>query len=64
MLKQGKNHSPRDEHKAETTLRQKGMKNHSPANPDASMTCKGPSVDADATRKEVARSHSLGPREA
>lgn len=64
MMKQGKNHSPSSESKSETTLKQKGMKNHSAANPDASMACKGKSVNADATRSEVSRSHSLGPREA
>lgn len=48
----------------QTTLHQKGMRNMSPPNPDASMKCKGGSVNANPTRKEVARSHSLGPREA
>ena len=49
---------------AETTLKQKGMTDRSAKVPDASMRCKGGSVNANPTRKEVARSHSLGPRTA
>lgn len=53
-----------DGHASETTLHQKGMHDRAPKFPDSSMRCKGASVDADATRSEVAKSHSLGPREA
>jgi hypothetical protein len=42
-----------------------GMSNHSPKRPDASMVCKGPSVNADADRSGVAPTpRSLGGRSA
>lgn len=50
---------------SETTLHQKGMKNKSPPCEDASMKCKGGSVNDEATRKETAKtSGTLGPRNA
>jgi hypothetical protein len=59
---QGGGHSS---HAAETTLHQKGMKVREPKFPDASMRCKGGSVNSDTTRKSVpAQPKSLGPREA
>ena len=48
---------------SETTLHQKGMKTREPAAVDASMKCKGGSVNNDTTRKEVApQPKTLGPR--
>lgn len=50
---------------AQSTLHQKGMTNRAPKNPDSSMRCKGGSVNAEATRKDTAKTPgSLGPREA
>jgi hypothetical protein len=48
----------------ETKIHQSGMKTRTDMVPDASMRCKGGSVNSDATRNDVARSHSLGGREA
>jgi hypothetical protein len=45
-------------------IHQKGMVDREPKVPDASMGCKGGSVDSEPTRNEVARSHSIGGREA
>ena len=48
---------------AETKIHQKGMKDRSPQPVDASMRCKGGSVNNDTTRKETAPSPgTLGPR--
>ena len=50
---------------AETTLHQKGMKDRSPKAVDASMKCKGGSVNGEPTRKGTAPTpKTLGPREA
>ena len=48
---------------SETTLHQRGMKKREPEAVDASMRCKGSSVNSDTTRKEVApQPKTLGPR--
>lgn len=50
---------------AETTLHQRGMKVTEPKAVDASMRCKGGSVNSDTTRKETAATpKTLGPRNA
>ena len=48
----------------ETKIRQSGMKDRKDSVPDRSMRCSGGSVNSDATRSEVARSHSISGREA
>ena len=63
MAKNG--HGGHSSHAAETTLHQKGMKVREPAAVDASMRCKGGSVNSDTTRKETAPTpKTLGPRNA
>ena len=48
---------------AETRIHQKGMKTREPAAVDASMKCKGGSVNDESTRKETAATpKTLGPR--
>lgn len=50
---------------SQTTLHQKGMKVRSPSASDASMKCRGGSVNNDTTRKSTAPTpKTLGPREA
>lgn len=50
---------------AESKLRQKGMKDRSVEPVDASMRCKGGSVNDEATRSSTAPTpKTLGPREA
>jgi|HubBroStandDraft_3_1064219.scaffolds.fasta_scaffold00993_7 hypothetical protein len=50
---------------AETRIHQKGMKDRAPQPVDASMRCKGGSVNNDTTRRETAPTpKTIGPREA
>jgi hypothetical protein len=50
---------------SETTLHQRGMKVHEPSPVDASMKCKGGSVNSETTRKACAPTpKTLGPRDA
>lgn len=50
---------------AETKIHQRGMKMRAPEPVDASMRCKGGSVDSGATRESTAPTpKTLGPREA
>ena len=57
-------HPGRGAHASETTLHQ-GLIRNEPNAVDASTRCKGPSVNAEATRNTVARTPgTLGPRAA
>ena len=50
---------------SQTKIHQSGMKVRSPSAVDASMKCKGGSVDRDTTRSSTAATpKTLGPREA